>query len=650
MKLRLISALLASALVAPTFAADEALARLFSTTPKFSDYQISPDGQHLSVVISDKGVNAMLFLDRATRKVVGQGRPGMMYLVGDHQWVDNERVMFKLMQTVPWQKQPGYAGELFTLDYTGRKGEIIYGYSSGERQVGSHMKKKEGKFAAGFPLDSLADEDGFITLLSVPASATGRRAVALEILKVHVETGRQKNLGGTPSGTFDVAIDSNGRPLVAAVRSSQNLLEVHLRNHEEMSWSQLPSHQFGNAFSPQAVSADNSTLYVLDNWNADQTGVYSFSLKDGAYKPVLVDDKASVRNVLKTVDQRGVYAVEFDDGKPSYALMPGNYPEGTDFKDVLGAFPGERVSINGRSKDGQFVIVRTESDKAPASYHMIDFKAGDISLLGSEQPEIAKLPLQASEPFKIKSFDGMMINGYFTKAAKDSAAKPLIVMVHGGPQARDYWEFDTDTQYLSQLGYNVLRVNFRGSAGFGLAYEQAGYKHWGDHIQQDIKAAADWAQSQGYGKDGNTCIYGGSFGGYSALQSSVMYPGFYKCAAAVAGVYDLEMMYKKGDISEVDWGIAFLEERMGKDPALLKAHSPIHAVDKLQSNLLLVHGKKDRRVPFAHAEALMAALDKAGKKYQWLEFEDETHGFYGEDNQTKFRMALADFFAANLKQ
>uniref|UniRef100_UPI00260202F5 alpha/beta hydrolase family protein n=1 Tax=uncultured Shewanella sp. TaxID=173975 RepID=UPI00260202F5 len=146
-------------------------------------------------------------------------------------------------------------------------------------------------------------------------------------------------------------------------------------------------------------------------------------------------------------------------------------------------------------------------------------------------------------------------------------------------------------------GIAVLQVNFRGSGGYGSAFEALGHQKWGTDIQYDIIDGTRDLITQGIVDKNRICIVGGSFGGYSALQSSIIEPDLFQCAIGMYGVYDLQLMFKKGDTSRIRSGQAFLSTVLGKDATQLKAMSPTHHVDKLKAKLLLIHGGNDERAP-----------------------------------------------------
>ena len=145
-------------------------------------------------------------------------------------------------------------------------------------------------------------------------------------------------------------------------------------------------------------------------------------------------------------------------------------------------------------------------------------------------------------------------------------------------------------------------------------------------------SATNYAILEGISNKDKICIFGASFGGYSALQSSINEPELFKCAIGYVGVYDLPMLYSEGDIKEIKWGDSYLDKTLGTDVVSQIAQSPVYHVDKLKAPVFLIHGEEDQRAPIIHAEKLREALEKNNHEYEWLVKEKEGHGFYNEAN------------------
>jgi dipeptidyl aminopeptidase/acylaminoacyl peptidase len=243
-----------------------------------------------------------------------------------------------------------------------------------------------------------------------------------------------------------------------------------------------------------------------------------------------------------------------------------------------------------------------------------------------------------------------MLHGYVTRPRDEAGPYPLVVMPHGGPHSiRDTWGYDWEVQLLASYGYAVLQVNFRGSGGYGVEFEEAGYREWGAKMQDDITDATLWAVEQKIATRDNICIYGASYGGYAALMGAVREPDLYRCAASDAGVTDLELMFHRGDTHEHTAGLVYLEKVLGTDPESLHARSPVYNAERINVPVLLMHGKEDWRADYAHATRMRDALEKAGKKVEFVSFGQEGHGAYDEENRKEVYTRLLAFLAQNLR-
>lgn len=225
----------------------------------------------------------------------------------------------------------------------------------------------------------------------------------------------------------------------------------------------------------------------------------------------------------------------------------------------------------------------------------------------------------------------------------------MVLMPHGGPIGiQDDWFYDGDAQFLANRGYLVLQINFRGSGGRGVDFQQAGYRQWGGTIQNDLIDGVKWAIAQKYADPNRICIFGASFGGYSALMAPIRAPGMFKCAVGYAGVYDMALLYKKGDTRQSEAGRNAMRAIMGADEKDLDANSPDKLADKIDVPVLLIHGEDDQRAPFAQFKAMTAALDAAHKPYQTLVKPGEGHGFYDEKNNIDLLNTLQAFLEKHI--
>jgi len=254
------------------------------------------------------------------------------------------------------------------------------------------------------------------------------------------------------------------------------------------------------------------------------------------------------------------------------------------------------------------------------------------------------------QPIALPARDGLQLHGWLTRPKNAAAGQPLplVVLPHGGPFGIvDEWEFDSDTQLLAQAGYAVLRLNYRGSGGYGRSFQQAGARQWGGTMQDDLTDATRWAIAQGHADPQRICIYGGSYGGYAALMGVAKEPDLYRCAVGYVGVYDLQMMRSdNGRIAR--WTRTWSDEWVGSDSQQLADASPTRLADRIKVPVLLVAGGEDEVAPVEHTRRMERALRSAGVPVETMYVANEGHGFYKPENKRAYYTKLLDFFATHL--
>jgi dipeptidyl aminopeptidase/acylaminoacyl peptidase len=333
-------------------------------------------------------------------------------------------------------------------------------------------------------------------------------------------------------------------------------------------------------------------------------------------------------------------AVYFDEANPDAQLH----------KLLSQQFPGSWVSFDSFSQDGNLLLFGVASDRDPGSYYLYDKRTGKADLLFSSMEQIDPEQMAERRPISFATRDGHTLHGYLTMPRHAAGARlPMVLLPHGGPHdVADEWFFDPDAQFLASRGYAVLQVNFRGSNGRGLSFRHAGYRQWGGKIQDDLVDGVRWAIGQGEVDAKRIYVYGASFGGYSALMLAACEPGMFRCAVGYAGVYDLNQMASTGEAKASKRLRATLARTIGTDKAELDRYSPAMQAERITIPVLLVHGGKDKRAPLAQAEAMRAALVKAGHPPEWLVAPNEGHGFYDTRNVTEFYQRLEAFLARHL--
>ena len=230
----------------------------------------------------------------------------------------------------------------------------------------------------------------------------------------------------------------------------------------------------------------------------------------------------------------------------------------------------------------------------------------------------------------------------------------FIVMPHGGPQARDDEQFDFWAQFMASRGYVVLKTQFRGSAGFGRSFMEAGHFKWGLAMQDDVSDGVKHLIDQGIADPKKVCIVGWSYGGYATLAGAAFTPDLYKCAFAGAGVSDLpamlgyEMRHFSDDLSETGYWVAIIGD-VTRDGDRLRATSPARHAERITADLMMMHGKDDIAVPFEQSQIMAKAMDRAGKRYRFIQIDSEDHWLSSHQMRHRLLTEIEPFLGQHLK-
>ncbi|MDH3401850.1 MAG: S9 family peptidase [Chromatiales bacterium] len=618
----------------------------YSKSSEFTQVKISPDGKHLAVMIPVDGRNGVAILDTETLKPTWIARFSGEKQIGEFHWANSERLIARLEMFRGWNEHPTSAGEWFAANVDGKRQKNIYGYRAGG--LSSKIKRAESVYGYGQIIDLLEDDPDNILMSSTPFSRVARRPT---LIKVNVYNGKHKEVALSPIANSTFLTDHSGRARFVAGSNDEGNPEIYYREDEGDDWVLLSKGSEEDGFIRPLAFVDENTVYIADDTDESIAGVFTLDLKTGEKTLVYRNETANPSNFWFTPNGRKLYALEIEPLLPTYVYLDTQSSEVQLLRQLLKAFPGQQVRLASQTLDGNLAIIRVFSDRNPGTFYLFDKTKKQARHLVHSRPWVDPNESASVKPVEFTARDGMTIRGYLTlPAGKEAKNLPLVVNPHGGPHGpRDWWGYNPEAQFLASRGIAVLQVNFRGSGGYGRDFEQAGYRKWGSEIQYDIIDGTRHLIDQGIVDEKRICIYGGSFGGYSALQSPILEPDLFACAVGFVGVYDLEMLYTKGDIPTQEAGVAILEKYVGRDEEELRAFSPIYHVDKLKTALLIVHGEEDPRAPIEHAYALRDALDEIDYPYEWMVMDKEGHGFYNEKNREKMFRKLFAFIEKHIQ-
>ncbi|MFY8326993.1 alpha/beta hydrolase family protein [Pseudoalteromonas sp. ZZD1] len=621
----------------------------FSKSADYGQVKLSPTGKYLSVITKPEGKSVLVILDAKTFKIQHAVKFKSNAQVGSYSWVSDERVVLGKEYLKGWQDHPQYHGELFGVNADGSRGKYLVGYQ-GEMQTGSRIKKATPLKGTSYVLDPLVNDDRKMLIVTYPWNGGGEPHTV--VYDVDIFSGKRRKITTSPSRMAQFITDHEGN--VRAAVSSDDYIKPTIYTREKsggdwqlldlgaLNYSDVRLHAFDE-------SGDN--IYVTASLEGEPKGLYKLSLKTKSAILLHKEKNVSPKKVWIDEISKELFAIETELGYPTYAFVDGQSDKSMRLKSLLHSLEGNQVQLVSSTRNGDTSIIFASSDRNPGQYYLYDAGENSLRFLFPTRSLLKPEQMAVTKPISYTSRDGLTIYGYITLPNNIKHENlPLVVMPHGGPHGpRDWWAFDPDAQLLANRGIAVLKVNFRGSGGFGRNFEHAGHQKWGAEIQFDIIDGVKHLVEQGTVDKNNMCIMGASFGGYSALQSAILEPEMFQCVIGVVGVYDLPLMFKEGDIAGRDSGQRYLRKVLGTDEAQLKAFSPSYNIGKLKAPVLIVHGGEDQRAPIEQAESLIAALKKAKHPYIYELLEDEGHGFYKQEHRTRYYQQVLAFLNQNLK-
>jgi dipeptidyl aminopeptidase/acylaminoacyl peptidase len=400
---------------------------------------------------------------------------------------------------------------------------------------------------------------------------------------------------------------------------------------------------------PLAFTADGKSILVTSSVGEATTRLVRFDVTTGFAEVLAGDPEADVVGVLLHPRTHEPQIVSVLKDRTEYIVLDPTLE--ADLAAVRALHPGDPVFEGGDDDDKAWLVSFT-NDSGPIPYFSYDRTTRQGAFLFEQRPALSNYQLAPMEPFTFTARDGLAIHAYATfPAGVDRSGLPTVLNIHGGPWSRNVWGLDAEAQWLANRGYLCIQVNFRGSAGYGKAFLNAGDREWGAKMHDDLVDAVEHIIEQGWANHDRVAIYGGSYGGYAALVGATFTPDRFCCAVDIVGPSNLKTL-----VATIPpyWApiIAMFHRRVG-DPAedggnFLWSRSPLSRVQDIRIPLLIAQGANDPRVKQAESEQIVAALKEAGIDHEYLLFPDEGHGFAKPDNRLRFCAAAEGFLAKHL--
>jgi dipeptidyl aminopeptidase/acylaminoacyl peptidase len=482
-------------------------------------------------------------------------------------------------------------------------------------------------------------------------SANRRDRSTFDVLRLDLASGDVSPVAENPGNVLGWVADAEGRVRAAYAQTPEGDYEVLVRTSEDEPFRVLAEFANEDGGEPYAFSADGRELYVGSARGVDLKRLVALDAAEGTERVIDADEEADLAAPVISDRTRELLGAAYL--RDRVVLHAFDDDLRRDWDRLREVHPGDPV-VNGEDAEERTWVVSFNDDRDPGATYLYDRRSGRAEFLHRPRPWLDPAHLAPMEPVRLTSRDGLTLRSYLTvPLGVEPRALPMVVLVHGGPWARDAWGYQPEVQFLANRGYAVLQVNYRGSTGFGKAFTHAAEHEFAGRMHDDIVDAVAWAVDRRIADPARIGIYGGSYGGYAALVGVTFTPDLFAAAVSYVGPSSLVTLIR----SFPPYWRPFLESSWYRyvgnpdDPeqrADLEARSPLGRVDRITTPLLVIQGANDPRVTKQESDQIVAALRQRGVDVEYLVKGDEGHGFVKPENRMDAYRAMERFFARHL--
>jgi len=489
----------------------------------------------------------------------------------------------------------------------------------------------------------------------------------LDLWKVNVNTGDAKVIGEGKMHTFHWQTDRAGRPVFRFDCKSERCKEIEVFGHkgQDEKWTLIKTfevkpdqEQEMYEFFPIAPTDNPNHFIVYSNENdqARQT-IRVYDVKTDTYvRTVFEDEKYDVSGAFINRNTGQYAGAWYLDDKINYKMVDPEFQEHLDF--ISKHFNNEKnIRLATMADEGRLILFAVDSPQNSGTYYLYNTETQKIEYLLERNKSLNAGMKSASKAMWIQMRDGTSIRAYHSYPANAQSVSdlPLIVMPHGGPEARDYLTYHPWVQYFVSRNYQVLQMDFRGSSGYGQQFTEAGYGEWGGVMHQDLTDTVKYFYDKGLSTPEQTCIVGYSYGGYAALYAGAKTPDMYKCIVSGGGLSDLlrDLKATKNDSGEDSANYEYWLKSIGDpktDSAKLKAISPRNMAAQFKAPVLLFHGEYDEIVDVSQSRKMEKALKVANKNVTYIELKNALHNGWPLEYDIYFLEKTDQFIRESLQK
>lgn len=596
----------------------------FFKTPDEIIFRLSPDGKYVSYLKPYKGKQNLFIKSLAD----GQERRATSftdYSIRDYSWVYNDQIVL--------------SQDIIALDQF-----KMYSLDAASLQIKNILTVERVKIRL-LPNQNKAEPD-VITI-----AMNKRDPANFDIYKLNIRTGELKSYLVNPGNITEWFPDENGK--IRLAKASDGVDETILyRADDHQPFKPIIKNNFRNKVQPIAFTGEKNYFYALSNVNQDKTAVVEIDANTGKeLKTVFSCAKADIEKVDYSNNKHRLELAVCQEEKPTKLFL--NDDVRHIYADLERQLHSTEINIVGRDSAEDKFIVFTYTDRNPGTYYLYDKSAQKLIKLGDINSSIKPDELCAMKPISFKARDGLTINGYLTLPQGGKTTNlPVVVLPHDQPwRSRDTWHYIDEVQFLANRGYAVFQVNYRGSTGYGKAFNSAGFKQAGGKIQDDITDGVHWLINQKIANPKKIAIFGGGFGGFSALYGVSFHPELYNCAIVQYGLINF-FTYFKDVPPYFKPRLQMLYEMIGNpetDAERLRAISPVFHTNRIKAPLLIFQGAKDERANISELNQFVRELKNQNVQVTYYLKQDERTVFRNEHNRMEMYAEIEKFLDTNMR-
>ena len=635
----------------------------YGRLPAIGSAAISPDGKRLVLSVGyefrasepERELTALSVIDIDTGKVEHTLAPPTRNTLREVGWADDRRAYYFISGTLrardlmPASMPITIAGPRVEVVRTG-----VLSLDTGKMTLMLMDEGTRGNSALTRLQSPIEGEPGFGRMITWGGLAAMSSTPKLTVFRINLDTGHGTAVETAKGDTRGFMLDERGNT-VARVDIHEDKNRWRLFNYEDgkprMILEQVS--EMGQPLAMYGLLEDGRIAAIDPHEEGKRDTLLAIDRKTGAATPVPNLQRKPGSDVWPLGDpwRHRVVGVNWREDLPKQQFFD---PELAKIYDaVQPLFDSGYVVLESWSRDRARVLLFGEKAGDAGAYYVYEPVTRKLRLIGKRYPQLNAADVGERSAIKFRARDGTQIPAYFTMPAGVEPKKlPLVLLVHGGPHARDDFTFDWWSSFLASRGYAVLQVNFRGSTGYGYDWFNAGRGRWGDGLMQtDVEDGVDALVKAGHVDGARVCIVGASYGGYAALAGATVTPDRYACAASINGVSDPEDMLKEANkagktsmISEW-WG-----KSMGSDLEQLRRVSPLRHADKVRVPILLLHGIEDSVVPIEQSRAMHAKLQRASRNVRYAELGGDDHWLSSASTRTMMLRELEAFLGQALEK